>query len=433
MAANATAIWRVRPSGSNNNGGGYDPGIAGAGTDYSQQNAAQLTQSSTANTSTSTTTLTDTGASFTSAVIGNGIRVAGTGITTTFTFVTAVPSATTLTLQTSPGTTGTAVSYNLGGGWADPFTNTTTTGPIVPGNITYILGSGTPNPASYVYDYTWPNSSVSTAAGNNSAGYTHFKNDPNTPGYKTPPDTTGGMPTIKMSGNSSGWGVVTSRFEGLWFINGFDNSNGFITDSSGSANLELYACVVDALGCQDRQIGAYNGQCMYIACEFFNSAASIGGTYSNFLWVNGNSPSFIVSCNFHDLLSGMGGGNVFIIISNCIIAKNAGNGLDFGGPCHVMNNTIDGNSGHGISLSASSIDRQTIVTNNIISNHTTAGKFGLNVTGTTATNDLLKALIDFNVFYNNTSNYSGISAGAHDTALVVTPYAGSATENYQLA
>ena len=45
MAINATAIWRVRPSGNNANGGGYDPGIAGAATDYSQQNAAQASGS----------------------------------------------------------------------------------------------------------------------------------------------------------------------------------------------------------------------------------------------------------------------------------------------------------------------------------------------------------------------------------------------------
>src|SRR5271170_1972719 len=122
MAINATAVWRVRPSGSNTNGGGYDPGIASAGTDWSQQNAAHLSNIGTV--STATVTLTDTGASFTAAdLIGNAIRVAGTGITTTFTFITAVPTSTTLTLQTSPGTTGTSVTYNIGGGWADFWTN----------------------------------------------------------------------------------------------------------------------------------------------------------------------------------------------------------------------------------------------------------------------------------------------------------------------
>jgi hypothetical protein len=228
MAATANAVWRVRPSGSNTNGGGFDcslssaatgthgtftgttftdstaaafsagmvgssiaitttgggfdgqylitafinssnitlgtgnPGAplltnltwtVGSGTDYSQQNAAQLSQSAPANTSTATTTLTDTGAAFTSALIGNAIRVSGTGITTTITFITAVPSGTTLTLQTSPGTTGTTVSYNIGGAWADFWTNTTTTAPtIVSGNTVYILGSGIPNPSSYSFD-----------------------------------------------------------------------------------------------------------------------------------------------------------------------------------------------------------------------------------------------------------------------------------------
>src|SRR5271166_6601295 len=141
MAANATAIWRVRPSGSNTNGGGYDAGIASAGTDWSQADAAHKSNVGTC--STATVTLTDTGASFTAAdLIGNGIYISGTGITTTFTFITAVPTSTTLTLQTSPGTAGTAVTYHIGGGWADWWTNLVSGTFVVNKNIVYVLGSG---------------------------------------------------------------------------------------------------------------------------------------------------------------------------------------------------------------------------------------------------------------------------------------------------
>src|ERR1700680_1745544 len=192
MAITATAAWRVRPSGVNTNGGGYDAGIAGAATDYSQQNAAQA--SGTNGATVGTTDFADvTAAAFTSAMIGNAIYITGAGQTTGFYFVVAFVSAAHVTLDRSPGT-GTSATWHLGGGWADWWTNTTAN--IVPGNIVYILGSGTPNPASYTYDYVSPASFV-PVSGNATAGLITFANDPGTPGYKAPPDTTGGMPVIQ--------------------------------------------------------------------------------------------------------------------------------------------------------------------------------------------------------------------------------------------
>ena len=135
----------------NTNGGGYDPGISGAATDYSQQNSAQA--SGTHGTTTGTTTFTDaTALAFTSAMVGNAIYITGTGQTTGWYFVTAYSSSSVVTLDRSPGT-GTLATWHLGGGWAD-FTNLVSTGPLVAGNTVYALGSGTPNPASYTYDYT---------------------------------------------------------------------------------------------------------------------------------------------------------------------------------------------------------------------------------------------------------------------------------------
>ena len=147
MAVNATAIWRVRPSGSNTNGGGYDSGIAGAATDYSTQNSAQA--SGTHGAGSGTTTFTDsTAAAFTSAMVGNAIKIAGQG----FYFVTAFTNASNVVVDRTLGTFSSA-SWSLGGGWADYFTNTTSAGPLVAGNWCLILGSGIPDPSSYTFDY----------------------------------------------------------------------------------------------------------------------------------------------------------------------------------------------------------------------------------------------------------------------------------------
>jgi hypothetical protein len=148
MAVNATAVWRVRPSGNNTNGGGYDAGIGGAGTDYSQQNAAQLSVSDAAAT-TGGTTLTSTTGGFTTAMIGNAVYLSGTNFTTGFYFITARASSNSVTIDRDPtnGSNASAGTCHVGGGWADFWTNTVNgASQVVPGNTIFILGSGHAEP-----------------------------------------------------------------------------------------------------------------------------------------------------------------------------------------------------------------------------------------------------------------------------------------------
>jgi hypothetical protein len=142
-------------------------------------------------------------------------------------------------------------------------------------------------------------------------------------------------------------------------------------------------------------------------------------------------------CNIHDCIGpgvyNAGGGQV----ANNIIAKCGGYGIEIAGADavqNILNNTIDGNAGGGIIITTQAALATTSVFNNIISNHTAAGTYGISVSaGTVAANDMIKPLVDYNSFYNNTTNYSGLSAGAHDTAPGTTPYVASSTENYTLA
>ncbi len=488
MATNATAVWRVRPSGNDNNGGGFDCALSsaatgthgsftgttftdataaaftsgmagsainilgigqylisafidasnitlssgnpavtlagpltwtvGSGQDYSQQNGAQVTQSG-GTVSTATTTLTDTGATFTSALIGNGIRVAGTGLTTTYTFITAVPTGTTLTLQTSPGTTGTSVTYSIGGGWAG-FTNTTVASAvIVVGNFVYILGSGIPNPAAYTYDYVVANTSI--LLGTTSA-YIFFANDPATPSYKAAPDTTGGMPCIQITG-SSGFTISNLKFVGIWAVP--SAAAKVFATNTGGGGAGLIGCVFDALTFGQCTAGTNLG--FAVGCEVFNSGSASGALNGAF-----NTVSLVMGCNIHDFW-GIG------VIScsrtiNCIIAKCQSDGAQQGINNDLINCTVDGNAGHGVSFSAATNLSGSRVINNIISNHTVAAKAGIFINaGTAASNTgISQYTIDYNVFYNNTGNYTAIAGGAHDTLLSQTPYVASSTENYTL-
>lgn len=443
MTTTPTAIWRVRPSGSNTNGGGYDPGISGAATDYSQQNAAQASGTHGSTSGAGSTTFVDSTANaFTSAMVGNAIWIAsGTNFQVGAYFVTGFTSASTITLDRTPssGGAGSVGVWALGGGWADFWTNTDVSGSfgsnagnwLVPGNTIYILGSGTPNPASYVYDYTSTLNFTPPNGDNTTNGYIVFANDPLTTGYKAPPDTTGGMPTVKHS-NMIFFNANGIEVDGLWFVRFSANTNGAFGAVAASTTLPvmIIGCVIDQFGFDVagwRNVNAFG-------CEVFSSQSGSGSGYG----VQMAGACELVACNIHDCVAGgvFVGSNCSII--NNIIAKNAGDGVNLNPGASTLqvmiNNTVDGNSGNGFNFTGTGAINSTTMINNIISNHTGVGKFGV-VTGagSGAAGSRIAMIIDYNSYYNNTANYSNINAGPHDTALAVTPYVASATENYTLA
>ena len=434
MAVGATAIWRVRPGGSNTNGGGFDAGISGAGTDYSQQNAAQA--SGTNGATVGTTDFADaTANAFTSAMVGNAIYISGTGQTTGWYFVVAYVSASHVTLDRSAGT-GTVATWNLGGGWGGAandtlFTNLQSTGsPAVPGNIAYILGSGIPTPSSYTFDFVIT-ARVDLVPGTYSAGYIRFAADPNTPSYAS-----GGMPCIKNtqpstmvhSGNYNTW-------EKIWTVSFTDTTGGYLGMMSfGQVN--VIGSVHDQNGYDS---GGYLSSGNVIGCEIFSSTAIRGTKTLSAIYLNLYG-TVAVGNNIHDV-TGIG---IYLSYSisafGNIIARCGGAGIYVAGSGAterwntISNNTIDGNGGSGIEITSVYALSNVTIFNNIISNHTTASTYGMTVdAGSTPTNDYVKGFVDYNVFYNNTTDLNAISYGAHDTHGGSNPYVGRSTENFTLA
>jgi hypothetical protein len=433
MAVNATAFWRVRPSGNNANGGGYDSAISGAGTDFSKQNSAQVAFNGTtvrATTAGTSNVITLVGYSATAADIGNCLNITGgTNFITGFYFITAQGGTTWTLDRNCTSGAGAAMTGNMGGGWADPFTNMTSSGPVVAGNTINVLGSGIPNPSSYVFDYTV--SSVGTlVGGSTSNGMITWQNDPDTPSYKAYPDTTGGMPTVKISATTFN-SISQVNIFGFWWI---ANTNSLIL-INGLQNSCFIGNVFDVFGftsCVFSQGG--NPSQSFIGCEFFSST----GTGGVSIVIGMGSNCLVMGCNFHDLPATS---NCMIqcdggAIINNIFAKNGASASAIrvtSQGCTVANNTIDGNGSHGIGINSSGIVGSQVF-NNIITSHTAGGASGINLeSGTLSVNNMLKKFIDFNSFFNNTANYNAISAGSHDTALGVTPYVGSSTQNYTLA
>ncbi len=424
MAVNATAVWRIRASGSNTNGGGYDPAITGAGTDYSQQAAAQLSVTDAASVATTGVVTSVTGG-FTAAMVGNAMFLSGTNFTTGPYFITVFTDTNTVTVDRDPttGGNGSAGTCKVGGGWASPAINTAL-GYLVPGNTVFLLGAGIPTPpaASYVPDYTI--SFFTPDAGTNTAGDITFATDPATPGYNG--TTTGGMALIKLSSGLFNNGGQFNKFTLLWLYTQV-LSQAQMTGDIG--HCVYYSCVFDTTNIQGVGL-VLSPDDMVIGCELFSSTLSSGNASPAIHTAN---PSLILGCNIHDWNGfGIDVSSANTTILHTIIAKNNGVGIKIRTASPVVANCIiDGNTGDGISISTQAILSTVVCYNNEITNHLGVGTFGIDLlAGSAAANSLVQSFVNFNTFYNNVANYNSINAGANDANLGSDPYVKQATENY---
>jgi hypothetical protein len=117
-----TSVWEVRTTGADTNGGGFDS--AKAGTDYSQQNAAQFafTDLASSNGSTSPCAVTSASHNFVAADVGNFIQItAGTNWTTGFyEIVSAAGNAATLDRACGSAASISSGTWAEGGALATP-------------------------------------------------------------------------------------------------------------------------------------------------------------------------------------------------------------------------------------------------------------------------------------------------------------------------
>jgi hypothetical protein len=438
VAVNASAVWRVRPSGSNTNGGGFDSAISGAGTDYSQQNAAQASGSN--GTAAATTTFSDTTANaFTSQMVGNAIWIAsGAGFTAGAYFVTAYVNAGQVTLDRSPGT-GSAAIWKLGGGWATFVANTTSATYIKGGNIIYILGGASPSIASP--DYA-PTTFFTPAAVSAAAGPLRWLGDPNTPAN----NGFGGRPLIV--GNGLIWFNQTgpNNFEDIYLStsSATQSAHGMIDHANGLMTIKNVVFDQDGWDIGLSGGSSFAKPSRLVNVEIFSGRAK-RTTNVNAAVTTDHFGGRIINCNIHDCIGpgiqdGLASGSTgagLIHIENTIVAKNGGDGIKFNTfalyPKSVVGCTIDGNTGHGINFpDFSDLARATLM-NNIISNHTGGSKYGINVgNGSAAANALFVGMIDYNVYYGNTNDLNNLSYGAHDTHGGSDPYTGQGTQDYSL-
>ena len=429
MTVLPSAQYWVRKSGSNTNGGGYDSGISGAGTNYANQNAAQASGTHGA-CSNNTTFVDSTANAFTSAMVGNSIWISSGGGTVGAYFVTGFTSASTVTIDRAPGTV-TNGSWALGGAWADPWTNNANAVAwTVPGIAFNIEGGGTDTPSSADYHYT-------------ASGFT-----PN-PGDLTNGCVTwrafNGRPLIDIDSILFNYPPVNyHRFIGFYFRAATGNS-------FGSPILNMYDrcttwnCVFDQNGYDARMHSASGGNVS--SCEYFSSVTVRSGTPAQPCLITSGSVSH---CIFHDTLAHGAQTDTadLIYFDHCIFANCVGEGCraeGVGGPSLTdwfTNCTFYNNGGNGgLWLHSNSLELiwyHCMLMNNIFANHSGSGVYCTNISSLTAV-QLGKQIARWagNFFYSNGTDITGLTLTADmtsDNTFGTNPnFVAAGTQNFALS
>lgn len=378
-AIGATAVWEVRSTGSQTNGGFYTSG----GTDYSQQNAAQYALTGCTSAGAGNTVL---NANAAADMVGNGGYCAsGTNFTTSEWFeVASVSVGVSITFSTShaaaaictgigaDGVINIGGAFKIGGTKDDEFFDSIRAGNIVyvastAGGVTYTLGEA-----------------VSMASAGTDILPINFI------AYK---DTRATMPTIddRPTIALGAYSFMTSVYNNWqYFKTTSSETTGFRTGSQNN----LYQCKFTNTGGGTNYaiLIGYNNQ--VISCEAVSKGYAFGV----------NSGVSLINCYAHDSVDGIfdqGGSQTGIHILNCIIETcNVGIDLVSGEYGSSFTNNVIRNCTTGISGAASYSNS---FINNIISDC---------LTGVSWNATYGKSNIWLNNCFNNTTDHTNVTLGS---------------------
>jgi hypothetical protein len=375
MALLPTQQWWMRTDGDELNGGGFDATISGAGTNYSDQAAAQL--SLTDIVTIGTTHVASATGGFTSQMIGNILRLAGDGYYAIVTF----NSTNSVEVDRATGTA-TGQSGRVGGAHRSirsySISHSGATGPLmasplIAGNRINVRGTGGLNPSTPDYHedgyYVLPQGNI-----NSGGGYLRMV------GYNGRPCFLSDAWLLMFT--VDGWLFDDIKFMGAASIGGeYFSGDGFLWfEQPGVGSNLLINCILDQCG-QNAPMTAGNNNirgASYLNCSFLNSGATgLGSQGAVAMGVSGGA--LCENCLFEDVrgwaISIESGLNQ--LIQNCLFIRTHHN---VNGAIHVLtlaaafaypsiiNCTIVEGDGPGISNAAGIADmyiRNTIIANNV--------------------------------------------------------------------
>jgi hypothetical protein len=317
MALPVGTFFEVWPtSGNDANGGGWVPGSSG--TNYSQQSAAQYTNTDLAVDATTNTKVTSAGHSFVSADVGNLIHItAGSGYTLGFYEIVSVASGA-ATLDRSPGATSTTGgTYAVGGALA---TISAAKAGAIAGNTVWCKATGT---------YTVTTAlSCTTQNGNpiTFVGYTATHGDN---GQVTWTTSTNSINLIEAgSGNPWGWAFFNFNFTNTAGTPG----DCFHAKSSVGQMFHARNCIMN--GFRTGVYGNYSVDYSFLGFLLENCIienATVDGIFvSDTVVVLGGS---IHNCGGQGIRMNMGRGGAsrFVVAVDVIIRNNTGAGIRYDG------------------------------------------------------------------------------------------------------
>jgi hypothetical protein len=417
-----TLVFEVRTTGNDANGGAFDSGVSSPGTDYSQQNAAQVTYTDLAIDALDTTKLTSAAHPFDSTSPGNVINISGgTGFTTGLYRVVSV-SGSTATMDRSVGTaSSTGGTGKLGGAFLT--ISKATANMQVNGQIIYVKAG------TYQISSTISNPSGSTPSSiGRIVGYTTTRGD-------------AGRATIQATSSLSGSMFINSvgySSSLSWENIIFDGNSHTVScfNCSGNLLLQFLNCLFKNFNASFVISGTYvHGGINIQSCEFSNNTVGGGSGGVIFFNCNGSYPGAMLSVTDSYFTNNNGDnqgsyqGQIVVLdagvnVSRCIIYNNTGalmSGLVLTSPMagNIENNAIVSNTLAGITLRSDNGPNVSI-TNNIISGN------GTGISCPYANTPSLLA-INHNAYWNNTTDKSGFTAGGGEVSLTSSPFVSAGT------
>lgn len=382
----STIDWDVRTTGSDTNGGGFN--TVAAGTDRSQQNAAQVTIDNVTITATcNAAVITFTaGYTATAADVGNVVNIitsSGGTPATAGRYSISSQTATTWTLDRTTGAvTTTITSAKMGGSFAT----------IAAALAAYSVGDQDiwVKLGSYTITVTLTTPAVvNTAFRNRLYGYNVSHND-NPTGANRPTITTNGA-IVGITNTADGWDIANFIIDGN---GGTRGTNGVLSQGNVVTfyNLEIknFANGGFVANAASRRI--------IKSLEVHNNNVT-GGTAGIELF--SSSVNWVINCWVHDNPKIGIGEDQQNVISGNLITNNTGATSDgvfmSTGSSMVDDNTIYGNGGNGINSPSGFVGAATSIRNNILAKN---GGFGINLSTNTRPD---VAVFHPNAYWSNTS------------------------------
>lgn len=399
-------VFEVHQAGANTNSGCYVSGLGG--TDRSQQNAAQITYTDLV--AATATTISSVAFPFTSAEVGNCLRItSGTGWTTGDFYVTAVTAGVATMDRNIATAASTGGNGKLGGALATLAQLNTD---MCDSCIGWVKADAVYSVTANI-TFNYSNSQGHQSQVN---GYTTTRGD-------------GGKPTIRAT--TGGFTIFTVSFYSKTIrnfvldCNAQTNSNGLNYSSfSAAENIDAKNCTLIGINLSQQ----------FVTCRFCSVTANSTTAQSAFAFGNFNDMSCFVCVAYNNTSNGFlmtNGGKCHYCMALSSIGTNT-DGFVIGGgdgaAIELVNFVSFGNARYGVNISGAQglYSTPILIFNGLIVNNGTGGirsSFSIPSNGTT---------LNYNAFFNNATNYTNVTAGANDVVLTGDPFVSSGSGNFAL-